>query len=235
VVIGAATAGEDGKVTWFTDTSPEAQRARQEAEFAEVKKAADALTTRLASVHVNTANGNGKEDSPVMTLKLFLASGTRTPDDVAGELRRLVVSRGLDEQQRMRLAIDALFDTVVATGSEKAVIASVETNTELLRKLVATVGAAAAAAAIGNGTSTGQRLLLSNVGQLLSGRLVKSAPFVVRHLYEKDVLEADSIVSWAESPETVADVRNKVAPLVEFLKAEDDDEEALETNGATEK
>ena len=52
-----------------------------------------------------SAKADNKEDAPVTILKIFLASRVRTPGEISAELRRLAMSRGLDEPQKLKVLL----------------------------------------------------------------------------------------------------------------------------------
>jgi hypothetical protein len=98
--------GADGD-DWHTDTSKAAVKKRQEAEFAEMLAGA---RKDVENIVIN-AKADNKGDSPVTILKIFLASKSRQPSEISAELRRLAMSRGLDEPQKLKILLEAIIDS----------------------------------------------------------------------------------------------------------------------------
>ena len=59
---------------------------------------------------VEAAGGKEAADMPAVVLKIFMASKDREPDEVVNEMRRLQLSRGLDDSQKVKVLLEALFD-----------------------------------------------------------------------------------------------------------------------------
>jgi hypothetical protein len=78
----------------------------------------------------------------VTILKIFLASKERTPSEIHAELRRLAMSRGLDEPQKLKILLESLIDIT----KPKEVVQQFKQHAQLLKYFVTKGGPVAAAA-----------------------------------------------------------------------------------------
>jgi translation initiation factor 5 len=226
----AKAEGEGGKTgkkskkekeqAWFTDTSKEAQDKRKEQEFAEMAQRHEE-TQSLVDKIIKNASAENKSDSPVTILQIFLASGAREPIEVVSELRRIELSRGLDEPQKIKVLLEALLDL----GDLKSVPAQFTKHAPLFSHLLAQGNAQTATCLIG---------CIENLVGVVEPKLLARTPLVLQALYEADVLEEDVLLAWANSPpesswlvnkEVATNVRNKAAPFIDWLKEADSEDE----------
>jgi len=208
----------DDRVEWFTDTSKEAQRARQEAEFAEMKHVDETVKKMAADANSSAAQ----------VLRSYVTCNKRSVEEIWSEIRRIQLSRGLDEQQRFVTALEGLLDT----NSPKTVSTELKNYAPLLKKMNANTDKNTAKIVIG-----AVEHLVANV----QPKLIAFIPHIFQTLYETDVLDEDAIIQWAESPaesswlvnnkELALSIRKKAKPFIDWLKTapedghEDDDHE----------
>jgi len=91
---------------WVSDSSKEAQKKRKEQEFQSIASSVKAVEEILSS-----AKADNKSESPVTILKVFIAGREHSVDEIIGELKRLQLSRGFDDSQRVKILLEALIDT----------------------------------------------------------------------------------------------------------------------------
>ena len=212
----SAKGGED---VWYTDTSKEAQQARKDAEF---KGQRDAASASAIEAILASSKQDNKAEQPVTTLKIFLAQGQRSTEEVLAELKRLVLAKGLDQPAKVRLFLDAVTD-IDAPANSKAVAATFHKYSAVLSSFTTD-----------RATSV---QFLCGVEELLGStrkELLSAVPHVLKQLYDDDVCEEDSIVGWWESPpesswlvkkEVAVAVRGKAKVFVDWLKTAEDDGE----------
>jgi len=201
---------------FLTDTSKEAQKLRKEEEFAGMKS-----IDHLKAVEDIISNAGGDKSASTV-LKVFLASGERTPTEIVSEVHRLQLARGLDEPQKIKVLLEAVIDL----SNPAAVAGEYTKQAPLLRRF-----------AVDRATAM---ILISCVEEqvgVVSPRLLARTPVILQALYEADVLEEQIILDWYESPpesswlvnkDVAVAVRNKALPLVNWLREaeeEDDDDD----------
>lgn len=169
---------------------------------------------------IEQAKADKKAASPSTMLKIFLAEDERSVAEIVSEMRRLQLSRGLDQTQKIKVLLDALIDT----NAPKKVPALFKGNTEIL-------GEVAHDAHSGN-------LLICCIEELLgvtAPQCIKCMPHVLQTLYEADVLEEGTILTWADSPpesswlvskDVAITTRKSASPFIQWLR--DADEESDE-------
>jgi len=212
---------DEEKVEWYTDTSKEAQRARQQAEFAEMQKADEAVKKSVDEIAASakSADKSGKE-SPSTVLKMYLASGERSPAEVVAELRRLQLARGLDESHRLKTLFQALFDVV----QPHTIVLQFKKQCPLLKKFAT--------------DKASTKLMIGCLEDFVANvnpKLVPFIPHILQTLYDNDVLSEDSILSWADSPpesswfainkDLAANIRMKAKPFITWLKTAENDKD----------
>jgi len=205
--------GEEDK--WFTDASKEAQKKRQLEEFAEMKTMDDELRKSVTDI-VNSAKAAGKSESPVSFMKIYLASD-HSVDEVMAELKRLQISRGFDDQQRVKVLLESLLDS----SQYNTILEQLSKHFPLLKQL--------------SRDRQSQKLLLGGLEEYIGNvapKLIPRTPHVLTTLYENDILDEESVISWAESPpesswqvkkETAIAIRKKAKPFIDWLKSADDE------------
>jgi len=199
---------KDAETEWFSDTSKEAQKRRKEAEFENVVNDGQKLVDEILS----SAKSDNKTESPVTTLKVFLAARERAVDEILSELRRLQLSRGLDDSQRIKTLLEALIDT----SSAAEVPNQFKKYAPLLRKLAADKNSAL--------------LLLTCIEELvgvIDKKLLPRVPVILQTLYENDVIEEETLLLWHSSPpesswlvnkKVATTVRERAKPFIDWLK-----------------
>lgn len=180
-----------------------------------------------------SAKAGNKQDAPVTILKIFLASKPRRPAEVAAELRRLAMSRGLDEPQKLKILLESIIDIT----NPKAVIDQFKANAELLRYFTTTASAQSPNADDGAGNNKSANMLLTCIEDLIGvveRKLLPAAPMILKTLYDEDVLEESALVAWFDAPpesswlvnkDVAAEVRSKAAPFIDWLKNAESDED----------
>lgn len=213
-------AGKDGAAadeSWSVDTSDEAQQARKIAFFAATPEEL-AKQKRVQDI-LDQAKAAGVTDAPSTILKVFAATKERAVAEIVAEARRLQISRGLDDAQKVKVVLEAFIDP----SDARTVHTQFEKQAALLARFV---------------TDRPSALQLIGCVEDFLGEvhpeLLARAPLVLKALYDKDVLDEATIVAWHESPpetswlvkkEVAAAVRAKATPFVDWLKAEDGDDD----------
>jgi translation initiation factor 5 len=204
--------------TWSVDTSEEAQQARKVAFFAATPEELE--KQRRVDEILSHAKAAGILDAPSTVLKVFVASKDRVTDEVVAEARRLQISRGLDDAQKVKVVLEAFIDPT----DPRTVHQQFEAQAPLLSRFV--TDRASALQLIG--------CVEDFIGEV-HPELLPRTPLVIKALYDAEVLDEGAIVAWHESPpetswlvkkDVAAAVRAKATPFVDWLKeAEDDDED----------
>lgn len=204
--------------TWFTDTSKDAQKERANQEFAEM--GASSGEKKVANI-LSSAKAANKTESPVTVLQIFLAQRERSVSEIVSEVRRLQLSRGFDDAQRMKVLIQA----VIETDDIKTVANQFKQRSELLKTVAK------------DNTSANQLMgCIEELVGVTEPKLLPRTPIILQVLYEADVFTEDQIISWVSSPpeaswlvnkETAIKVRNQAGPFVRWLQEaeEESDEE----------
>lgn len=189
---------------WFMDSSKEAQQKRKAEEFAELgaNTSSSVILTKLSL----------KDETPVNILKFFLDSHKDcTIDDIASEVRRLQLSRGLDEPQKVKVLLEAVIDT----SEPKKVPSEYKKHAAVLSKFA--------------GEKAAKTLLIYCIEDQIGVQkpeLMVRMPMILQELYDCDVLDEESIIEWAQSaPEaswmvpkdTAEKCRLKAKPFVDWL------------------
>jgi len=202
------------EVEWLTDTSKDAQRARKEDEFAGMKP-----NDSLKVVESIIENAGDAANSASTVLKVFLASGDRTEQQIKSELNRLQLARGLDEPQKIKVLLEAIIDTEDAS--------EISNQYSAQSKVLALFA---------QDKTTGTIMLncIEEQVGVVEPQLLSRAPHIIQALYEADVLDEDTILSWYDAPpesswlvnkDVAVAVRGKALPFVTWLKEADEDDE----------
>lgn len=203
------------EVRWFSDTSKEAQDQRKLEELSEMKKETHRTIEKIASGTMQ----NLTKETPVSVLRLYLSDKKRTPDEVVSECKRLQLSRGLDETQKIQVLVQAIIDPT----EPKTVPSQFVKQTGLLKKLAV--------------DSASCKSLICAIEDLLGNVEKKLTPYmahVLKAMYENDVLDEETLIRWFDSPaesdwlvskQVAAQMRTKAKPFIEWLKSADEDED----------
>lgn len=214
-------------VEWATDSSKEAVDRRKQQEFAEMTHAAhksevqikiDALVAAAEKAKEESAN---KQTPPMYVLKLFMLQRERTVDEIFLELKRLQLSRDIDDVSRVKVLMDAVIDV----SDVKTIVDQFAKNAPLFKKLTS--------------DSRGAQVFLWTLEDMVGvkePKLLPRLPFILQKLYDLDVLDEASLIAWHESPpetnhlvhdkEVGLEARNKAKPLIQWLKTQDEEEES---------
>jgi len=212
------------EIKWFSDTSLEAQHARQAAEFAEMKHVEEALKkTTQEGKKTDDSNSNL---SAAQMLQQYISTNNRSMSDIYSEIRRLQLARGLDEPQRFVMTLEALYTSV----PPKNIIEQIPKYAPLFKRL----NAEKASAKIVIGA-------FENLIAVIQPKLMKSyVSHVFKALYDSDVLDEDSIVQWADSPaesswlvnnkQAAITIRENARPFIDWLKTADEEDDGEAEN-----
>jgi translation initiation factor 5 len=213
---------ESDQVVWQTAVSKEAVEQRKKIEMGEMTHNAnvelqakiDALVAQAEKAKEESAN---KQTPAVLVLKLFLIQKERSVDEIFLELKRLQLSRDIDDVSRVKLLFDALLDT----SDPKTIVDQFALHANLFKKLT---------------QGRGSQSFIWNIEELVALKEAKLLPrlgLILKKLYDLDVLEEEAIVNWYESPpesnhlvhdkEVGSETRAKARPFYEWLKSQDDD------------
>ena len=204
---------------WYTDTSKEAQQARKEAEFKEQR---DAASASIEAILASTKLDSSKAETPVTTLKIFLANGKRRPEEIAAEVKRITLAKGLDLSAKLRLVLEAVVETEQVKDG-KGVANALHKYRGVLSGYT--------------GERASDVAMLCAVEELLGASKrdwITGVPWVLKQLDEDDVVHEDSIIGWYDSPpesswlvkkEVAVEVRQRAKVYVEHLKTLESDGE----------
>jgi len=180
-----------------------------------MKKMDDDLRKSVNEI-VTSAKAAGKAESPVSFLKVYLASEHKV-DEILAELKRLQISRGFDDQHRIKVLLESILDS----SQHQNILDQIAKRLPLLKQLCR--------------ERQSQKLFLVGLEEYIgnvSPKLVSRTPHILTTLYENDVLDEDSIMSWVESPpesswlvkkETAVNIRKKAKPFIDWLKSAEDE------------
>lgn len=199
------------KETWQTewDFSKEAVENRRKAEFNQL----DVSKKQLSYLNKDRSLS---EETPVNILKYYIdTTQDCSVEGIASEVRRLQLSRGLDEPQKVKVLLEAIIDC----SDSKNIPKEYEKHQKLL-KLFAN-------------DRTSKLLLIYCVEDQLGGlkQLIRM-PFILKVLYDQGVLDDDTIIEWGDSPpenswmvskDIASKAREKGKVFVDWLKEEDDE------------
>jgi len=160
----------------------------------------------------------GKTDSPVGILQIFLGSDKRSVDEVVAEVKRLQLARGLDEPQKVKVLLEAIIDIKAHATVPK----QYKDNAKLLARF----------ASDRNSATILIGCIEEQVG-VLDPKLLPKVPMILQALYEEEVVDEETILLWADSPpesswlvhkDVATKVRKAAAPFIQWLKnaAEED-------------
>eukprot|EP00461_Guttulinopsis_vulgaris_P004385 UN04387 len=218
----AAAPVEKKEVEWHSDSSKDAQRERMRRDIGEPTEEEKAKFEKINAL-IAAAREIGAENSPSTLLKIYLLQAQRKPMDIFNEIRRLQISRGLDDVQRFKLILEVFVDPSVELRA-------------LPKQFVQPVIKFLFVKFINNDKNIA--LLLINVIEDFCGvihpKLLAVFPLILKQLYEDDVLEDDYILSWHQSSAEASWVvstdiaratRKRAEPLVAWLQEDDEDED----------
>lgn len=210
---------EEKEVEWFTDTSKEAQETRRNQEFNEMAKGQEESKAALEKIIAQTGSSNVED--PVVVLKVFMTRDHEV-NEVCSELRRLQMSRGLDEPQKVKVLLEALLDF----DDIKTIPKQYATQSGILKRFSTDHKSA--------------RILINCIEEqvgILHPDLLPRVALIIKALYDNDVLSEEALLAWHESPpesswlsskEVATEVRKKVTPVIEWLKDAEEESESEE-------
>lgn len=212
------------EVEWHSEATLEAQRARMRKDIGEPTPEEKARMERIQEI-MTAAKELGAEKNPSTLLKVFLVGGhqERKVDEIANEIRRLQVSRNLDDVQKFKLILEVFIEV---GGDLKAIPKQFTstTMTYLLKKFI-------------NNDKTLAILFINVIEDfcgVLHPKIIALFPLILKALFEEDLLQQEHIVawhqssieaSWVVSSDIARVTRQRAEPLVEWLSQEDEEDE----------
>ena len=194
------------KIEWFTDTSESAVEARKDVEWEEMN-----TTTPNEKVDITEAE-------PHTVLNLYMTDAERSVVEITNEIKRLQLSRSLDEPASCRMSLRAVYDGDNAAEA----IAAFKENASLIREV-----------------AYPNTPIFMNVFEEYAAKIHPSFKKYFAHLlktlYEEDALDEADIIAWFATPvesawlirvEDCATLRKVALPFIQWLKeAEEESEE----------
>lgn len=198
----------DTKTKWTADVSAEAQEARRQA----------LMATETADSKRRAKVGKVDNSKPEQVLRAFTIEADRDVHQIVSELDRLRLSHDLSMQEKFRVVLEGLVDI----NKPKKLGKQFKKQAKVFK-------------ALAKGASE-KTMLITSIVRFLQDGCLDRLPIVLQALHEKDVLDDQSVLSWAASPpeadsaavgKTVAVEARKAAQVfVDWL--EEDDEESDE-------
>lgn len=197
----------NNNVEWFTDTSKEAMKERQQEELKD--EVVDVSTKKIQDL---------TKETPAAVLRLYL-SQPRGVSEITSEVKRLQLARGLNDTQK----VQALVQSVIDATEAKAIVSQFQKQSPLFAQF-----------ATDRASSTILINCIEEMFGVLHRDLIAVFPKVLQVLYDGDVLEEEAIVSWYDSPPetsylvprpTALTLRKRAKPLIDWFKNAEEDEE----------
>ncbi len=169
----------------------------------------------------------GNLDSPAVVLKIFMVSGERTTSEIASELKRLQIARGLDEPQKVRVLLEAVLEPRV-----NDIHTQFGSHSALFKRFTA--------------DTTGALMFIGCIEDFVGevhSNLLPRLPLILQALYNADVLDKDTLLRWGRSPpestwfvkkEAATAARAKAKPFIDLLEQEAEDEDGVDGEGEEE-
>lgn len=202
-------------IEWSEDSSKEAQRLRRQAELK-----AMGVDTELSARAQSALSLKDKDLTPAGVLRQFIQQGDKTAQQIAAELRRIALARGLEDPAKYLLLLEAILDVT----QPKTFTQQIKEQAPLIKKLAA---------------DKVQRAILFGafeqlIGQVSPSTLMPRVPLILQALYETDLYDEDFIVCWFDSPpessltikrDAAIEMRKLSEKFVDWLKQPDSDDE----------
>jgi translation initiation factor 5 len=217
---------EKKDVEWKSEASLDAQRARLKRDLGELTPEEAEKRGKIEAI-IQAAKELGAEKSSSTLLNVFLVQSERSVDEIYHEIRRLQLSRSLDDAQKLKLILEVFIDV---TEPKKVPQQFENARTRaILTKFISP-------------TDRSISVLLINCIEDFVGvihpKLLPLFPLILKSLYENDILTEEAIVawyqssaeaSWVVSPDVARQTRAKAQPLIDWLQ--DDDEDGDDEDG----
>lgn len=198
---------DEDDVVWYTDTSKEAAETRR-------RQMLDDTSELAAKLLLVDKPGEEKAD-PIETLHKF-SKENPTNEKLAAEIRKVKAEENWTEEQVSQVVFYLLFDTNVVKQLK------ISSKISLLKEFVP--------------NDKAQVGVLNGIVQLIGKdeALRKSAPHILKGLYDEDILEEEVLVKWHEkkSKGDTAKIKEASTVFITWLKSaeeesdeEEDDEE----------
>lgn len=209
------------EITFCSEASLEAQRARMKRDLGEPTAEEVEKHTKIQAI-LAAAKELGAEKNPSTLLKIFLVQQQRSVDEIYHEIRRLQLSRGLDEAQKFKFILEVFIDTTELKKVPQQF--SVPNTQKVLKKF------------IGADRSAAVMLIncLEDFVGVIHPKLLPLFPVILQTLYENDTLSEEAIMAWFESSaeaswvvsiDVARQTRAKAQPMIDWLQDEDEDED----------
>jgi len=210
---------DDDGVVWFSDTSEAAaQKRRQEmlpdaALHVMKEKDGDEKTQENGKSKKIASNGNGSASNSMdLTEELAKLLKESSPAELIDKLQE-VKKRGIDDKKFMTFLFDALFEPNVD------LLAEIKKREALLAVLV-------------NCTAAQIALLnrIENFCGKVNPALLTKVSFIIKELYDQEIIEEESIFTWHEKEKEneIVPVREQAQPILKWLKEAEEESEGEE-------
>lgn len=210
--------GEE-EVVWSTDTSKEAVEARKKQMLDDTSELAAKLLSVATQDKEEEAEVEAEEQSeaPRDPIQLLTEFNQKNPtnEKLAAEVRKVTAEEKWTDEQASQVVFYLLFTADVLKQLKLA------PKVALLKEFAS--------------TKKGQLGVINGVVQLIAAHksLMKSAPHILKGLYDEDVLEEEALLAWHEKKSKGVNqkVKEASAVFIEWLKNaeeesdEDDDDE----------
>lgn len=212
---------KEEKVVWKTDISKDAVNSRRKEEMESMVGGAENIEDRLDAIIVGENDLDMDPTAPEQMLRVLIASGA-SDQEVLSELRRLELARDLSSATKIEVLIEGCLDARVPQNVVNQVVSSVT----IFRAFASTDYEA--------------KQLWGGLEKFIGfshPELMSRTPLILQALYEGDVLDEDTIVSWADSGAEASwlvnksiaeEIRRAATPFVEWLRSAEEDEEEEE-------
>eukprot|EP00475_Leptophrys_vorax_P028945 TRINITY_DN421_c0_g1_i1.p1 TRINITY_DN421_c0_g1~~TRINITY_DN421_c0_g1_i1.p1 ORF type:complete len:414 (-),score=147.24 TRINITY_DN421_c0_g1_i1:62-1303(-) len=218
-------ADNEDDVVWFTDTSAEAQKARQAEEMAAMG-ISGTVEDRIQNImESGESTGNALLDERAMkeSLRELIEEKATSVAEIVSEFRRIQLARNLPESEKYSLLLEVVLDAT----KPKEIVLQIETRAELLKEFA--------------GSVEKDRLLIGAVEKFIGldhkESLFSRTLLVFQALYDQEILAEESILAWHDAPAdssfrvdeaTATAIREKVDKFVVWLREADEDGEEAE-------
>jgi len=149
---------------------------------------------------------NNNEDL-IKSLKEAIKSGVEAIQQLQSS------KKDLDESAFSTALFSALF------ASDADLLAEIKSRTSILSKVIT--------------SKSSQLSLLSNIETFLgqSKNQISKIPLVLKELYDKEILDEENILYWAEKVKGIKAVRDSAAPMIKWLKEAEEESDEEEEDG----
>ena len=214
-----STVIDDTELTWHTDISKSSRNLRLEEEFASMAQ----LENKQVQKIIKQAKLE-KEDNASTILKIYIASNINpTITQVLSELKRIQLARDLDENMKSKVLLEALIDSQDIT--------TITTQFEQFASYFQAI-------CIDKSSSLVFLGCIEELVGVINTKLLKKTPFILKTLYETDILDDEILIDWYHAPaenswlvnmDIATLVKSKAKPFIEWLEQEEESDEESST------